>query len=263
MTAAVARLDQTLADVDRDPPRCASRRAGRGRQLRHRVRARRRRGGLCPRVAAGAAGADQVAHRRPHRRRPAARRGQLHRPDDQPHRAAARPRATAVRPCCRGDGTAGRRPTPGRRRRSPTSARIRCATYRGPNGWCSSATPTCTTSSRRCGQSNPVAAQHLPVQLTRFIGRKAEMQRHPRGARRQPARHADRRGRRGQDAAGGRGRRRASPDEFADGVWYVDLAPITDPEVVPVTVARALGLPDQPGRRRWTSCCGSSAIAGC
>ncbi|WP_231964375.1 MULTISPECIES: LuxR C-terminal-related transcriptional regulator [unclassified Mycobacterium] len=34
----------------------------------------------------------------------------------------------------------------------------------------------------------------------------------------------------------------------AEGVWYVDLAPITDPAVVPVTVARALGLPDQPGR---------------
>ena len=37
-------------------------------------------------------------------------------------------------------------------------------------------------------------------------------------------------------------------DEFGDGVWCVDLAPITDPELVPVTVARALGLPDQPGR---------------
>jgi predicted ATPase len=36
--------------------------------------------------------------------------------------------------------------------------------------------------------------------------------------------------------------------EFGDGVWYVDLAPITDPELVAVTVARALGLPDQPGR---------------
>ena len=36
--------------------------------------------------------------------------------------------------------------------------------------------------------------------------------------------------------------------EFADGVWYVDLAPITDPDVVPVTAARALGLPDQPGQ---------------
>ena len=36
--------------------------------------------------------------------------------------------------------------------------------------------------------------------------------------------------------------------EFGDGVWYVDLAPITDPDLVPVAVARALGLPDQPGR---------------
>ncbi len=29
---------------------------------------------------------------------------------------------------------------------------------------------------------------------------------------------------------------------------YVDLAPITDPDLVPVTAARALRLPDQPGR---------------
>ena len=36
-------------------------------------------------------------------------------------------------------------------------------------------------------------------------------------------------------------------DQFADGIWYVDLAPITHPGVVPLTVARALGLPDQPG----------------
>lgn len=30
--------------------------------------------------------------------------------------------------------------------------------------------------------------------------------------------------------------------------WFVDLAPITDPDLVPVTVAGALGLHDQPGR---------------
>ena len=36
--------------------------------------------------------------------------------------------------------------------------------------------------------------------------------------------------------------------EFRDGVSYVDLAPITHAVVVPVAVARALGLPDQPGR---------------
>ena len=31
-------------------------------------------------------------------------------------------------------------------------------------------------------------------------------------------------------------------------MWYVDLAPITDPELVPVAASRAFGLPDQPGR---------------
>jgi hypothetical protein len=36
--------------------------------------------------------------------------------------------------------------------------------------------------------------------------------------------------------------------KFDDGVWYADLAPITVTEVVPVTVARALGLADHPGR---------------
>ncbi len=37
-------------------------------------------------------------------------------------------------------------------------------------------------------------------------------------------------------------------EAFADGVWYVDLAPITDPDAAPVTAARALGVPDQPGQ---------------
>ena len=55
--------------------------------------------------------------------------------------------------------------------------------------------------------------------------------------------------------AGGAGKTRLAVEiaariapEFRDGVWYVDLAPVTHPGVVPVTVARALDLPDQPGR---------------
>ena len=36
--------------------------------------------------------------------------------------------------------------------------------------------------------------------------------------------------------------------EFSGEARYVDLAPITDPDVVPMTVIRALGLSDQPGR---------------
>jgi predicted ATPase len=92
-----------------------------------------------------------------------------------------------------------------------------------------------------------VGAHNLPVQLTSFVGRGAQM----------------------TDlekllvdnrlvtltGAGGAGKTRLGVEiaariaaEFGDGVWYVDLAPITHPAVVPVTVARALGLPDQPGR---------------
>ena len=36
--------------------------------------------------------------------------------------------------------------------------------------------------------------------------------------------------------------------EYSDGSWYVDLAPITDPDVVPMTMIRAMGLSDLPGR---------------
>ena len=36
-------------------------------------------------------------------------------------------------------------------------------------------------------------------------------------------------------------------DDFGGAVYYVDLAPITDPEVVGVEAARALGFSDQPG----------------
>ncbi len=41
---------------------------------------------------------------------------------------------------------------------------------------------------------------------------------------------------------------RQTGSQFSDGVCYADLAPITHPDLVPLTVARALGLPDQPGR---------------
>jgi predicted ATPase/DNA-binding CsgD family transcriptional regulator len=43
---------------------------------------------------------------------------------------------------------------------------------------------------------------------------------------------------------------------FSAGVCYVDFAPIADPDLVAVTVARALGLPDQPGRSAVASLLG-------
>ncbi|MCV6967384.1 LuxR family transcriptional regulator [Mycobacterium intermedium] len=95
--------------------------------------------------------------------------------------------------------------------------------------------------------AKPTAAEHLPVQLTSFVGRGVEID----GVRRSLA----------DDrlvtltGAGGVGKTRLAvqvasqlvPD-FADGAWYVDLATITDPGLVPVAAAKALGLADQPNR---------------
>jgi predicted ATPase/class 3 adenylate cyclase/DNA-binding CsgD family transcriptional regulator len=95
--------------------------------------------------------------------------------------------------------------------------------------------------------SKVVVSQRLPSQLTSFVGRDAEL--------------AQVRELLTQNrlvtltGAGGAGKTRLAIQlagqlsrEFGDGVWCVDLAPITDPELVPLTVARAFGLPDQPGR---------------
>jgi predicted ATPase/class 3 adenylate cyclase/DNA-binding CsgD family transcriptional regulator len=95
--------------------------------------------------------------------------------------------------------------------------------------------------------SRSVDAHNLPAQLTSFVGRTAQM--------------ADVRDLLGDNrlvtltGAGGAGKTRLAVEiadriaaDFRDGVRYVDLAPITHPAVVPVAVARALGLPDQPGR---------------
>jgi predicted ATPase/class 3 adenylate cyclase/DNA-binding CsgD family transcriptional regulator len=94
--------------------------------------------------------------------------------------------------------------------------------------------------------SNSVAAEHLPVQLTSFIGRGTEIDE----VRRTLA--ADRLVT--LTGAGGVGKTRLAiqvagqiAGDFTDGVWYVDLAPIADPDLVPVAMRDALGLADQPG----------------
>jgi predicted ATPase/DNA-binding CsgD family transcriptional regulator len=91
------------------------------------------------------------------------------------------------------------------------------------------------------------AAANLPVQLTSFVGRDAQMA--------HVGRLLDDNRLVTLTGAGGAGKTRLAlelapqlTDRAPDGVWYVDLAPITHPEVVPVAVARTLGLPDQPGR---------------
>lgn len=45
----------------------------------------------------------------------------------------------------------------------------------------------------------------------------------------------------------------ASASELRDGLCFVDLAPITESGIVAATAARAVGLPDQPGRSTMDS----------
>lgn len=95
--------------------------------------------------------------------------------------------------------------------------------------------------------ANTAATQSLPVQLTTFVGRTAQIDEvrrilaHDRFVT--------------LTGAGGAGKTRLAiqiaaqvAGEYGGGVWYVDLAPIADRDLVPVAAARALGLPDQPGR---------------
>ena len=91
------------------------------------------------------------------------------------------------------------------------------------------------------------AVQRFPTQLTSFVGRGAQID--------EVLRILTDNRLVTLTGAGGAGKTRLAIQaagliavEFGDAVWYVDLAPITDPEVVPVAVIRALGLPDQPGR---------------
>ena len=90
-------------------------------------------------------------------------------------------------------------------------------------------------------------SHNLPVQLTSFVGRQAEMDEI------RPCLNDNRFVT--LTGAGGAGKTRLAIEvasrlttEFDDGVCYVELAPITDPALIQVAVARALGLRDEPGR---------------
>ncbi|WP_234327862.1 LuxR C-terminal-related transcriptional regulator [Streptomyces sp. NRRL F-2664] len=100
------------------------------------------------------------------------------------------------------------------------------------------------TDRSRTGGSRP--APTLPARLTSFIGRASER-----------AALTAMLGEYRQVSAvgpGGVGKTRLAlavasdaADEFADGVWFVDLVPVTDPAMIATAVAEALGLGEQPG----------------
>ncbi len=94
---------------------------------------------------------------------------------------------------------------------------------------------------------NDIAPHGLPVHLTRFVGRAEQIN--------DVRKHLADNRLVTLAGAGGVGKTRLAVEiatqaapEFGGGVWFVDLAPVSDPEVVPVAVLRAFGLPDQPGR---------------
>lgn len=95
--------------------------------------------------------------------------------------------------------------------------------------------------------ADAVVVHRLPAQLTSFVGRTEEL------AHVQQLLDANRIVT--LTGSGGVGKTRLAAqvavtvfDRYPHGIWYVDLAPITDPMLAAATTARSLGLPDTPGR---------------
>lgn len=96
-------------------------------------------------------------------------------------------------------------------------------------------------------RTRSAASHNLPVHITRFVGRGqplADLHEALPDHRLVTL-----------TGAGGVGKTRLAvqlaervADEFRDGVFYVDLAPLTDPDAVVVAAARGLSLADRPGR---------------
>jgi predicted ATPase/class 3 adenylate cyclase len=87
---------------------------------------------------------------------------------------------------------------------------------------------------------------NLPVQLTSFIGREAEIAQ----VKQELARHRLVT----LTGPGGTGKTRLSLqvvadllDQFENGVWFIELAPLTDPEMIPLTILTVIGIREQPG----------------
>ncbi|PZG16272.1 adenylate/guanylate cyclase domain-containing protein [Micromonospora craterilacus] len=90
-------------------------------------------------------------------------------------------------------------------------------------------------------------AHNLPIQVTSFVGRQAERAE----LRQLVARHRLVT----VLGAGGGGKTRLAVElatdlveEYPDGVWYVDIAAVTDPGLVAFAIAAVLGLRPEPGR---------------
>jgi predicted ATPase/class 3 adenylate cyclase/Tfp pilus assembly protein PilF len=95
---------------------------------------------------------------------------------------------------------------------------------------------------------NPDLKHNLPQQVTSFVGREKEIG--------EVRLLLERTALLTLTGAGGSGKTRLALQVAADmldgsggGVWLVELAPLTDPKLVPATVANALGLKEEPGKQ--------------
>jgi class 3 adenylate cyclase len=107
-------------------------------------------------------------------------------------------------------------------------------------------------------RSLEASPNNLPVQLTSFIGREEEIAEVTRLVRAAPsgARLLTLTG------AGGAGKTRLAVqvaagvvEDAPDGVWYVELAPLADPALLPQAVASTCGVRETPGRSLLASLC--------
>ena len=84
--------------------------------------------------------------------------------------------------------------------------------------------------------------------MTDFVGRKREVQDVAALVAALPPADAHRAGRDRQDPARPRGRVADCATEFTGGVFFADLSLLTDPTLIPTTIASALGVREQPDR---------------
>jgi predicted ATPase/DNA-binding CsgD family transcriptional regulator len=107
--------------------------------------------------------------------------------------------------------------------------------------------PPAAFRSGRAADPGPAPRHNLPLQMTRFFGREGELA--------QVRARLDENRLVTLTGAGGVGKTRLAlraAEEllpgYTDGVWLVELAPLTDPALVPQQVAASLGLRDEPGQ---------------
>ncbi len=91
-----------------------------------------------------------------------------------------------------------------------------------------------------------VFPNNLPAQITSFVGREKEIAEVKQAIREHRLVTLT--------GSGGTGKTRLSlqvaldlTEKFADGVWFIELAPVTDPDLIPQTILTTLGLGDRSG----------------